>query len=266
MEKRWILREADEGLVSLLSESLKVSPLLARILVHRGLKETAAAQRFLSSSLRSDLPSPFLMAGMEQAAERLVHALENKELICIWGDYDVDGTTGAATLVSFLKEIGGEPIYYIPHRINEGYGLNPEGLKGLISRGVRLVVTVDCGISNYQEVELARNLGIDVVIVAREFGMKLVGFALQEAVELIEAAAQRPVIERAGRRALLHGREMPLAGRERSIAVAAQHLGERRRTRRNEAAHVRETRVEIRYRAHPNRVVVAPGQQASARR
>ena len=165
MEKRWILREADEGLVSLLSESLKVSPLLARILVHRGLKEAAAAQRFLSSSLRSDLPSPFLMAGMEQAAERLVHALENKELICIWGDYDVDGTTGAATLVSFLKEIGGEPIYYIPHRINEGYGLNPEGLKGLISRGVRLVVTVDCGISNYQEVELARNLGIDVVIV-----------------------------------------------------------------------------------------------------
>ncbi|MFQ5903844.1 MAG: single-stranded-DNA-specific exonuclease RecJ, partial [Candidatus Binatia bacterium] len=155
----------DEGLVSLLSEGLKVPPLLARILVHRGLKEVDAAKRFLSSSLRSDLPSPFLMAGMEQAAGRLVHSLESRERVCIWGDYDVDGTTGAAALVSFLKEIGGEPIYYIPHRIDEGYGLNPKGLKQLSSQGVRLIVTVDCGISNYREVELAQNLGIDVVIV-----------------------------------------------------------------------------------------------------
>ncbi|MGH7772307.1 MAG: single-stranded-DNA-specific exonuclease RecJ [Candidatus Binatia bacterium] len=165
MEKRWILREADEGLVSLLSDKLRVPPLLARILVLRGLKEPEAAGRFISSSLRSDLPSPFLMAGMQRAAERLVRALEGNELICIWGDYDVDGTTGTAALISFLKEIGGKPIYYVPHRINEGYGLNPVGLRQLSSQGVRVVVTVDCGISNYKEVELAQSLGMDVVIV-----------------------------------------------------------------------------------------------------
>ncbi|MEK7334025.1 MAG: single-stranded-DNA-specific exonuclease RecJ, partial [Candidatus Binatota bacterium] len=165
MQKRWVLREADESVVSLLSEQLKIPPLVARILALRGLNDPDSARRYLSSSLRSDLPSPFLMAGMEQAAGRLVRALERKELICVWGDYDVDGTTGTAALVSFLREVGGEVIYYIPHRIDEGYGLNPEGLKRLSSQGVRLVVSVDCGISNYEEVELARSIGIDVVIV-----------------------------------------------------------------------------------------------------
>jgi len=165
MQKRWILREADEGVVSLLSEGLRVSPLCARILVHRGVREPEAAKRFLSSSLRSDLPSPFLMAGMELAVQRLVTALTHKELICIWGDYDVDGTTGAAALVSFLRELGSEPIYHVPHRIDEGYGLNAEGLKRLAAGGVRLVVAVDCGISNHEEIELAQKLGIDVVIV-----------------------------------------------------------------------------------------------------
>src|SRR3972149_2800020 len=165
MQKRWVLREADESVVSLLSEQLKIPPLVARILALRGLNDLDSARRYLSSSLRSDLPSPFLIAGMEQAAGRLVRALERKELICVWGDYDVDGTTGTAVLVSFLREVGGEVIYYIPHRIDEGYGLNPEGLKRLSSQGVRLVVSVDCGISNYEEVELARSIGIDVVIV-----------------------------------------------------------------------------------------------------
>jgi len=165
MQKRWVLREADESVVSLLSEQLKIPPLVARILALRGLNDLDSARRYLSSSLRSDLPSPFHIAGMEQAAGRLVRALERKELICVWGDYDVDGTTGTAVLVSFLREAGGEVIYYIPHRIDEGYGLNPEGLKQLSSQGVRLVVSVDCGISNYEEVELARSIGIDVVIV-----------------------------------------------------------------------------------------------------
>lgn len=164
-QRRWVLKEADEGLVSLLSETLSLSPLLARILIHRGLKEPGEARRFLSSSLRSDLPSPFLMADMERASERLVRALEQKELVCVWGDYDVDGTTGAAALVSFMREVGGDPIYHIPHRIEEGYGLNSEGIKTLCARGVRLVVSVDCGVSNYEEVKLARESGIDVVVV-----------------------------------------------------------------------------------------------------
>ena len=165
MEKRWILKEADESLVALLSRKLQLTPLIARLLVNRGLADPEAAEKFLSSSLRSDLPSPSLVAGMDEAVARLVAALDGKEQICVWGDYDVDGTTGAATLVSFLKEIGARATFYVPHRIDEGYGLNVEGMKQLAARGVRLVVTVDCGISNAKEVAAARELGIDTVVV-----------------------------------------------------------------------------------------------------
>ncbi len=165
MDKRWIVKQADDALVSLLSQKLQLTPLIARLLVNRGLTEPATAEKFLSSSLRSDLPSPSLMAGMDEAVARLVVALEGKEQICVWGDYDVDGTTGAATLVSFLKEAGARASYYVPHRIDEGYGLNVEGMKQLAARGVRLVVTVDCGISNAKEVEAARELGIDAIVV-----------------------------------------------------------------------------------------------------
>lgn len=165
MLKRWILREADETCVSRLSDALQVPPLIARLLAHRGVTEPDAARRFLSSSLRSDLPSPFLMTGMERAAERLATAVARRELICVWGDYDVDGTTGTATLVCFLREIGGNAIYYIPHRIDEGYGLNVEALKQLAAREVGVLISVDCGVSNYKEVEFAQSLGMDVIIV-----------------------------------------------------------------------------------------------------
>ncbi|HEV8341158.1 MAG TPA: single-stranded-DNA-specific exonuclease RecJ [Candidatus Binatia bacterium] len=165
MQKRWVLKQADESCVSLLSEALKVSPVLARILAQRSLTAPDAARRFLSCSLRSDLPSPFLMAGMSRAVERLAEAIGRKEPICIWGDYDVDGTTGTSALVTFLKEVGCQPIYYIPHRIDEGYGLNAEALRQLSERGIKVVVSVDCGVSNYREVEIARDLGIDVIIV-----------------------------------------------------------------------------------------------------
>lgn len=159
------MKEADEGLVTALAESLKMPQLLACILVQRNLCQPEAARSFFSSSLSSDLPSPFLMAGMKEAVERLVLALERKERVCIWGDYDVDGTTGTAVLVAFLREIGADPQYYIPHRIHEGYGLNSEGLRRLKSLGAQLVISVDCGISNHPEVEVARELGIDIVIV-----------------------------------------------------------------------------------------------------
>jgi single-stranded-DNA-specific exonuclease len=165
MEKRWIFREADEASVSRLSEALQLPPLIARLLAHRGVAEPDAARRFLSSSLRSDLPSPFLMTGMERAAERLVTAIARREVICVWGDYDVDGTTGTATLVCFLREIGGNAIYYIPHRIDEGYGLNVEALKQLSARDVGVLVSVDCGVSNYKEVEFAQSVGMDVIVV-----------------------------------------------------------------------------------------------------
>jgi single-stranded-DNA-specific exonuclease len=165
LTKSWVLKEVDQAIVSRHVEQLRISPLLARILVLRGLTAADSAQRYLSSSLRADLPSPFLMLGMDPAVDRIIHAIQKKELICIWGDYDVDGTTGAAVLVAFLREVGAEPIYYIPHRIDEGYGLNVNGIARLKQRGVNLIVTVDCGISNPGEVDAARELGLDIVIV-----------------------------------------------------------------------------------------------------
>ncbi|MGH7767927.1 MAG: single-stranded-DNA-specific exonuclease RecJ [Candidatus Binatia bacterium] len=142
-----------------------MEPLIARLLAHRGVTEPDAARRFLSSSLRADLPSPFLMNGMERAAERLAAAVTSGELVCVWGDYDVDGTTGTAALICFLKEIRCSAIYYIPHRIDEGYGLNSQGIRQLQAQGVRVIVSVDCGVSNYNEIELAQSLGIDVIVV-----------------------------------------------------------------------------------------------------
>ena len=163
--KRWLLKEAEQELVDHYVENLKISPFIAHILVLRDFADIQSARRYLSSSLRSDLPSPFQMADMEPAVRRLVEAIKNKQQIGIWGDYNVDGTTGASVLVSFLREVGAQPIYHVPHRIEEGYGLNTEGLRRFKERGVDLVVTVDCGISNAQEVAAAGDMGLDVVVV-----------------------------------------------------------------------------------------------------
>ena len=165
LRKRWILKQPDQGFVSRCCDELKLSALLARMIALRDLRAIDTARCYLSSSLRSDLPSPFLMADMDAAVNRIVHAIQASESIGIWGDYDVDGTTGASVLVSFLREIGVEAIFYVPHRIEEGYGLNIEGLRRLKERGVGLVVTVDSGISNFKEVAAAREIGIDIVIV-----------------------------------------------------------------------------------------------------
>jgi single-stranded-DNA-specific exonuclease len=162
---RWVVKKVDEDSVARQGKQLNVSPLLARILASRGLTDAGAARSYLSSSLRTDLPAPFIMTDMEPAVERIVGAIKNREQIGIWGDYDVDGTTGASVLVSFLREIGVAPVYHVPHRIEEGYGLNIDGLMELKERGVALVITVDCGISNANEVAAARKVGLDIVIV-----------------------------------------------------------------------------------------------------
>ncbi len=163
--KRWILKEADDATAARLSGDLKLPPLLARILVQRGFADADSARCFLSSSLSTDLPPPHLLAGMDDAVRRICRALRDDERVCVWGDYDVDGTTGAAVLVSFLREIGREPMFYIPHRIDEGYGMSRQGIERLHTRDVTLIITVDCGISNADEVAFARTLGMDVVIV-----------------------------------------------------------------------------------------------------
>ncbi len=165
LAKRWVVKTVDENLVARHASRLNVSPLIARLLALRGHTDGESARRFLSSTLRADLPSPFEMAGMEPAAQRLAKAIQQREQIAVWGDYDVDGTTGTAVLISFLREIGAQPIYHVPHRIEEGYGLNLQGLRRLKGRGVGVLVTVDCGISNAAEIAAARAFGLDIIVV-----------------------------------------------------------------------------------------------------
>ena len=161
--KRWKVREPDPVLQKALAASLNISPLTSQILINRGISDLDQAGRFLSSTL-SDLRSPLDMKGMKEGVERTLKALHKKEKIAIFGDYDVDGITATSILLLFLTAVGGDVIYHIPERLKEGYGLNPDAVRKLSEKGVTLLITVDCGISNHSEVRLARELGMDVII------------------------------------------------------------------------------------------------------
>lgn len=135
----------------------------AQLLWNRGLRSRAEAEEFLQPDYRR-LADPYLMKGMDRAVERIVRALENGERVTVYGDFDADGVTGVTLLVQVLRTLGGQAYPYIPHRIEEGYGLNMEAVERLAAEGTRLLITVDCGISNAAEVARAQALGMDVVI------------------------------------------------------------------------------------------------------
>ncbi len=161
--KRWEIYPTNKSLSSHFSEKLGISPLTSQILINRDITDLEQARVFLSSSL-SNLHSPFLMADMEKAVNRIIDAIMQKEKILIYGDYDVDGITGTSALMIFLEKIGGLVNYYLPQRLKEGYGLNCEAIEKIGSMGVKLIITVDCGISDLQEVSLANEKRMDVII------------------------------------------------------------------------------------------------------
>ncbi|HET9497734.1 MAG TPA: single-stranded-DNA-specific exonuclease RecJ [Candidatus Limnocylindria bacterium] len=136
---------------------------VATLLVRRGIQTDAEAARFLNAGA-TDLPSLDQMTDAEAAIDRIERAVVEGESIAIWGDYDADGMTAVAIFVLALRHLGVEPIRYVPSRLAEGYGLSVEGLRSLAGRGVRLVVTCDCGVGNAAEVAVARELGMDVVV------------------------------------------------------------------------------------------------------
>jgi single-stranded-DNA-specific exonuclease len=146
-----------------LSDELGISPVLAEILVRRRIDTFESARAFFRPTLK-DLHDPFLMHGMEQAVDRIVGAVSRKERILVYGDYDVDGTSGTALLWTFLKSLGADVHYHIPDRVKEGYGLSEAGIERAKQLGVGLIVTVDCGITALKQVELARDSGIEVII------------------------------------------------------------------------------------------------------
>jgi single-stranded-DNA-specific exonuclease len=146
-----------------LAETLRTPPLAARVLTARGLADPEDAERFLRPML-SQLNDPMTMKGIPEAVKRLGRALDAGEVIWIFADYDVDGVTAMVVLRQALLALGGRVEYYIPHRLNEGYGLSVEGLEELHERGARLIVTVDCGVTAVDEALRARELGIDLIV------------------------------------------------------------------------------------------------------
>lgn len=163
-KKVWKIKpQPDEFIVQSLAESLKISETLARLLVLRDIKNYQQAKAFFRPAINS-IYDPFLMNGMETATTRVIKAITENELICIYGDYDVDGTCATALMYMFFKELGANVDFYIPKRLSEGYGISKFGVEFVKSKGTSLLISVDCGITAIEETQLANELGMDVII------------------------------------------------------------------------------------------------------
>jgi len=163
LNKRWILRNPPLETAEQIASSLDLLPVVARLLINRKIEGVDEAEIFVKAELAS-LHDPFLMNGMELAVDRILMAIENKESIRLFCDYDVDGVTSAAFLTHFFSDIGINVGYYLPERMKEGYGLNEAAVRAIRKEGASLMITADCGITAVREVELARSLGLDVII------------------------------------------------------------------------------------------------------
>ena len=163
MNKKWEIYKTNEEKVEELQKKYKLNRLLSTLLTNRGITEETKIEKFLNPK-RSDFYDPFGMPDMEKAVERILKAIEDKEQIIIYGDYDVDGITSVTVLKSFLEERGIQVNVYIPNRLNEGYGLNKTAMEEIAKKGNKLMITVDCGITAVEEVEYAKKFGIETII------------------------------------------------------------------------------------------------------
>ncbi len=163
MLKAWKMKSIDEGKVTRLVHDLRVPPLIARLLIHRGADSAQEAGRFLCEEL-SSLPDPARMKNLSKAVALIRRALSGGKKILVVGDYDVDGMTSAAVLIRTLRERGGKVSWHIPHRQIDGYGLKEPVLQEAARSGVKLVLCVDCGTTSFEELGLARRLGLETVV------------------------------------------------------------------------------------------------------
>ena len=163
MQKRWNILQSDDAIRDKLARELGLSPLIAHLMVTRGYTEREAAEEFLWPRL-SQLHSPDSLPDIEKAVERIRRAVRDKEKIVVYGDYDVDGTTGSAVLLKFFEQLDYKAEFYIPHRVDEGYGLNMNAVKELMGGGMNVMITVDCGSRAIEEIELMQSSGIDVIV------------------------------------------------------------------------------------------------------
>ncbi|PWL30662.1 single-stranded-DNA-specific exonuclease RecJ [uncultured Roseivirga sp.] len=164
MQKRWIFNEDFDGdAINTLQQELNVSHTLAKLINQKGISSFNEAKSFFRPTL-DQLHDPFLMKDMDKAVNRLTEAIANEESILVYGDYDVDGTTAVATFYGFLSKFYQKLEYYIPDRYKEGYGVSEDGIRYASQNGYSLIVTLDCGIKALEKVDLANELGIDVII------------------------------------------------------------------------------------------------------
>ena len=163
MNKKWELCNSNEELVKEIAEKYNIPEVLATVLVNREIVTSEDIEIFLNPT-RKDFHDPYKMPDMEKAVDRIIKAMENKEKVIIYGDYDVDGITSTMVLKKFLDENGLEVGYKIPNRLDEGYGLNMAAIKEIAEQGYHLIITVDCGISGVEEIKYAYELGMEVIV------------------------------------------------------------------------------------------------------
>lgn len=185
MNKKWECIELDNEKiknVEKIENEYGISNLLAKILVNKNLIKKEDIDLFLKPT-RHDFHNPYLMPDMALAVDRIIKAINNKEKILIYGDYDVDGITSITVVKNFLLERGANVTQYIPNRLNEGYGLNKDAIKKISDDAVNLIITVDCGISGIEEVDYANSLGLEVIVTDHHE----VGEVLPNAIAVVDA-------------------------------------------------------------------------------
>jgi single-stranded-DNA-specific exonuclease len=161
--QRWLVAEPDGEAAAALARDARLPQVVAELLVARRVANAREAQAFLNPDF-NNLHDPFLMLGMSAAVERLERAISRREPVLLYGDYDVDGTTAVVLLKTAIEMLGGVARFHVPHRLNEGYGLQSSVLEAAYANGVRLVVTVDTGMRAFAEAETARRLGLDLIV------------------------------------------------------------------------------------------------------
>ena len=161
--REWVIRPADHGACRVLADALGLRDLTAAVLAARGHRTPEAARAQLDGAETTG-HDPFLLAGMEQAVDRLYRAVQGRERVLVYGDYDVDGASATSLYLSFLKGLGLSAGFYIPNRIKEGYGLNADAVRRIAASGVSVLITADCGTTSVDEIALAQSLGMDVIV------------------------------------------------------------------------------------------------------
>lgn len=169
--KSWRILEVDDNVVKKISNELNISVHVAKVLYNRGIKTVEECDKFLNPRL-SLLPNPFLMKDVDKGVERIIRALKNGELIAIYGDYDADGITACALMFLFLKKLNANVLYYLPNRMTEGYSLNNDAIDELYKRGVKLVITVDCGTNDDESISYGKKKGMDFIITDHHLSLK----------------------------------------------------------------------------------------------